>query len=263
MVIAQVGTKARSTAVTWFVSGPLNLIRDACCTKGARRKSGVDRLGSPDLFDTVRTKPEFGACGGSTALGRLDYRQSDLTPSRPAAETDLRFRGVASLVLGVHRHTPTLAIDSAFPQPVMALGLRVGQTGQSWMGRSMAKSGDWRETKSPEDAAAETDEPEEATRVRAEDDAETRARQDQAEAGLREADRTLEDGGARLRQTKAALRERERELARTGKITREVAESAADLREQTAQIVQEARRSTPRSDSDVKPEVPKLNDEKQ
>jgi len=79
----------------------------------------------------------------------------------------------------------------------------------------MAKPGDGRETPSAEEAAAETKEPAEAARLRAEDDAETRARQDQAEAGLRQADRTLEDGGARLRQTKAALRERERELART------------------------------------------------
>jgi len=116
----------------------------------------------------------------------------------------------------------------------------------------MAKSGDWRDTQSPEEAAAETEEPEEAARVRAEDDAETRARQDEAEAGLRDADRTLEDGGARLRLTKAALRERERELARTGKITREVAENAADLREQTAQIVQKARGSTPAKDTDEK-----------
>jgi hypothetical protein len=109
----------------------------------------------------------------------------------------------------------------------------------------MAKLGDQRHRQSPEEAAAETEEPAEATRVRAEDDAETRARQDEAEAGLRAADRTLEDGGARLRLTKAALRERERELARTSEITREVAENAADLRAQTEQIVQEARRTTP------------------
>ena len=127
----------------------------------------------------------------------------------------------------------------------------------------MSKSGDWRETRSAEEAAAETEEPVEAARVRAEDDAETRARQDQAEAGLEEADRTLEDGGARLRQTKAALRERERELARTGKITREVAENAAELRDQTAQIVQETRRTAPRSDAEAKPDSPKLSDEKQ
>src|SRR5690348_18447118 len=117
----------------------------------------------------------------------------------------------------------------------------------------MAKPGDWRETRSTEEAAAEMEEPVEAARVRAEDDAETRARQEKAEAGLREADRTLEDGGARLRQTKAALRERERELARTSEITREVAENAADLRAQTNQIVQDAAR---RSNS------PKVNDQK-
>lgn len=114
----------------------------------------------------------------------------------------------------------------------------------------MAKSGDWRQTQSPEEAAAETEEPLEATRVRAEDDAETRARQARAEAGLQQADRTLEDGGARLRETKVALRERERELARTGEITREVAESAADLRAQTAQIVEKTRRSKPFSGSE-------------
>jgi hypothetical protein len=124
----------------------------------------------------------------------------------------------------------------------------------------MVKPGDGRETQSPEEAAAETREPAEAARVRAEDDAETRARQQQAEAGLRQADRTLEDGGARLRQTKAALRERERELARTGQITREVAENAADLRAQTAQIMEEARRSKPRSDSDAAPAKPEVNE---
>ena len=108
---------------------------------------------------------------------------------------------------------------------------------------------DTREARSAEDAAAETEEPAEATRVRAEDDAETRARQAMAEAGLREADRTLEDGGARLRQTRAELRERERELERTGELTREVAENAADLRAQTSQLVDEARRSPERGDS--------------
>jgi hypothetical protein len=122
------------------------------------------------------------------------------------------------------------------------------------MRQNMAKPGDGRETQSPEEAAAETKEPAEAARVRAEDDAETRARQDQA-------DRTLEDGGARLRQTKAALRERERELARTGQITREVAENAADLRAQTAQIMEEARRSKPRPDSDAARAKPEINDQ--
>lgn len=106
----------------------------------------------------------------------------------------------------------------------------------------MSNPGDWRETRSPEEAAAETEEPEEAARVRAEDDAETRARQQEAEAGLREADRVLEDGGQRLRATRAALNERERELERTSDLTREVARSAAELRAQTAQIAEQTRR---------------------
>jgi len=125
----------------------------------------------------------------------------------------------------------------------------------------MVKSGDWRQTQSPEEAAAETKEPVEATRVRAEDDAETRARQRQAEAGLQQADRTLEDGGARLRETKVALRERERELARTGEITREVAENAADLKAQTAQIVEKTRRSKAGSGSEPSAPKTEVNDQ--
>lgn len=100
-----------------------------------------------------------------------------------------------------------------------------------------------------EDAAADMDEPAEATRVRAEDDAQTRARQAAAAAGLRDADRTLEDGGARLRQMRAELREREQELQRTGDLTRQVAENAADLRAQMAQIFEETRRSSKRGDA--------------
>src|ERR1043166_7360901 len=80
----------------------------------------------------------------------------------------------------------------------------------------MTNPGDWRETRSPEQAAAETEEPEEPARVRAEDDAATRARQEQAAAGLREADRALEDGGQRLRATRVALDERERERGPRG-----------------------------------------------
>lgn len=125
----------------------------------------------------------------------------------------------------------------------------------------MKKPGDWRQTQSAEEAAAETEEPVEATRVRAEDDAETRARQQQTEAVLKQADRTLEDGGARLRETKAALRERERELARTGEITRQVAESVADLRAQTAQIAEETRRSNTGSGSDAAPARSDVNDQ--
>ena len=112
-----------------------------------------------------------------------------------------------------------------------------------------AERNDPRGERTAEDAAAETEEPAEATRVRAENDAETRARQAAAAAGLRDADRTLEDGGARLRHTRAELRERERELERTGDLTRQVAENAADLRAQMAQIVEETRRSHKRGDS--------------
>jgi hypothetical protein len=108
---------------------------------------------------------------------------------------------------------------------------------------------DWREARSPEEAAAETEEPEEAARLRSEDDAETRARQDAAEAGLRAADRALEDGEERLRQTRADLHQRERELEVTGDLTREVARKAEDLREQTSQIFEEARRVPKRGDS--------------
>lgn len=124
----------------------------------------------------------------------------------------------------------------------------------------MAKP-DSREIRNDEQVGAETHEPAEAARTRAEDDAETREKQNQTAAGLQQADRTLEEGGARLRETKAALRERERELARTGKITREVAEHAADLREQTAQILQDTRRSTPRSDSEAVPDEPNVKDQ--
>ena len=108
----------------------------------------------------------------------------------------------------------------------------------------MADPNEPREQRIAEAAAADTEEPAEATRVRAEDDAETRARQALTEAGLREADRTLEDGGERLRQMRDALRERERELERTGDLTREVAEHAAALRAQTEQIVDKTRRSS-------------------
>jgi hypothetical protein len=102
---------------------------------------------------------------------------------------------------------------------------------------------DWRETRSPEEAAAQTEEPEEAARVRAQDDAATRARQQEAEAGLRAADRALADGEVRLRETRADLQQREQELERTSGLTREVAQNAAELREQTAQIVEETRRT--------------------
>ena len=119
----------------------------------------------------------------------------------------------------------------------------------------MADPNDPREKRSAEEAAAETEEPVEATRVRAEDDAETRARQAQAAAGLREADRALEDGGARLRETREELRERGRELERTGDLTREVAQQAADLRAQTEQIVDRTRRA-PRDPASAPPKDP-------
>jgi len=125
------------------------------------------------------------------------------------------------------------------------------------MGKEMAaEPNDPREARTAEDAAAETEEPAEATRVRAEDDAETRVRQAAAAAGLRDADRTLEDGGALLRQTRAELRERERELERTGDLTRQVAENAADPRAQMAQIVEETRRSHKRGDSGAPADEP-------
>jgi hypothetical protein len=109
----------------------------------------------------------------------------------------------------------------------------------------MSNPSDWRETRTPEQAAAETEEPAEAARLRSEDDAETRARQDRAEEGLREADRALEDGGARLRATRAELQRREQELRRTSGLTSEVARNAADLLEQTNQIAEAARRKPP------------------
>jgi archaellum component FlaC len=116
--------------------------------------------------------------------------------------------------------------------------------------KPVANPKDWRETRTPEEAAAETEEPEAAARVRAEDDAATRARQAEAEAGLREADRTLEDGGARLQRTREELRRREMELERTSDLTREVARNAASLLEQTEQIAERARR-TPGSEPDA------------
>ena len=105
----------------------------------------------------------------------------------------------------------------------------------------VANPNDWRETRTPEQAAAETEEPEAAARVRAEDDSESRARQDVADAGLRVADRALEEGGARLRTTREELRRREQELERTSDLTREVARNAANLLQQTEQIADRAR----------------------
>lgn len=112
----------------------------------------------------------------------------------------------------------------------------------------MTNPGGFRANRSAEEAAAETEEPEEAARVRAEDDAETRARQEETAAGLREADRALVDGGQRLRATRVALNERERELARTSDLTQEVARSAAELRAQTTEIAEQARKRRKESD---------------
>lgn len=103
----------------------------------------------------------------------------------------------------------------------------------------MADQSERQDGRTPEELAAGTEEPEAATRARAEDDAATRARQDEAEAGLRAADRALDDGEARLRETRTELRQREQELERTGDLTREVAEGAANLQAQTAQIRKE------------------------
>ena len=102
----------------------------------------------------------------------------------------------------------------------------------------MANPGDKQQPRSPEEAAAETKEPEVAARVRAKDDAESRARLAKAEAGLDAADEALADGQARLRQTQSALRDREQELARTRDLTQDVAQNAATLREQTDLIAE-------------------------
>jgi len=122
----------------------------------------------------------------------------------------------------------------------------------------MANPNDWRETRTPEEAAAETEEPEAAARVRAEDDAETRARQAEAEAGLRAADRALEDGEVRLKRTREELRRREQDLERTSDLTREVAENAASLLQQTEQIADRARAT--RSSAPGAPTTPSRTD---
>ena len=87
---------------------------------------------------------------------------------------------------------------------------------------------DWRNTRSPEEAAADTREPERAARIRAEDDEDTRRRQDETAANLRAAAEALEDNREGLRETRGALRESERDLRRTGELARDVAEGAAD-----------------------------------
>jgi len=114
---------------------------------------------------------------------------------------------------------------------------------------TMADSTDWRQTRSAEEAAADTEEPAEAARVRAQDDAEAKARLDEAAARLGEANRALDAGEARLRLTAAELRRREEELEQTSNLARQVAESAKELRQQTRQIVDEARRAGPGSEN--------------
>ena len=103
----------------------------------------------------------------------------------------------------------------------------------------MTNPGDLDQARSREEAAAETEEPEEAARMRAQDDAESRARLAQAEAGLKAADEAIAAGEARLRETRSELRDRERELDRTRDLARDVATNAATLRDQTDQIAEE------------------------
>lgn len=103
------------------------------------------------------------------------------------------------------------------------------------------RNDDWREARSLRDAARETEEPARAARIRAEDDADTKARQDEAEAGLRAAEEALGDGESSLRRTGSELHQRERELERTGDLTREVEEGARELRADTRRIAEQAR----------------------
>lgn len=119
----------------------------------------------------------------------------------------------------------------------------------------MTDPGDLAQARNREKAAADTEEPEEAARVRAQDDAESRARLAQAEAGLKAADEAIAAGEARLRQTRSELRDRERELDRTRDLTRDVAKNAATLRNQTDQIAEETL-GIPRRAPDAPPAGP-------
>ncbi|NUO64648.1 MAG: hypothetical protein HOQ34_13840, partial [Gemmatimonadaceae bacterium] len=94
----------------------------------------------------------------------------------------------------------------------------------------MTSPRDERDQNDLERAAAETREPGEAARIRAEDDAETRARQADAGRELREAERTLRDTGRRLHADGDAAGAIERDVERTRDLTREVAERARELR---------------------------------
>jgi hypothetical protein len=113
---------------------------------------------------------------------------------------------------------------------------------------------DRRGTRSLEQAAADTREPTEATRLRAEDDDDTRRRQDRTEEGLRAAADSLEDNREGLRESRGALSARERELERTSELARDVAEGAADLRDETAEAARQVHDvPTPRVDGDGDP----------
>ncbi|HKO16841.1 MAG TPA: hypothetical protein VJU87_11430 [Gemmatimonadaceae bacterium] len=105
----------------------------------------------------------------------------------------------------------------------------------------MAKSDEGSEAKELQEAAAETQEPEAAARLRAENDAATRERQADAERGLEDAAGTLADNDQRLRESGGAMRARERDLARTGDLARDVAEQAKELKAHTEHTVAKAR----------------------
>ncbi|HYD54984.1 MAG TPA: hypothetical protein VEA99_20275 [Gemmatimonadaceae bacterium] len=105
----------------------------------------------------------------------------------------------------------------------------------------MAKK-DWRETRDIEEAAAETREPSEARRIRAEDHAETREWLDEAEQDVRAADRALDENQTRLRDLGDGIRENRETLARTGDLTRDVAERASSLRADTSDVAETTRR---------------------
>lgn len=110
----------------------------------------------------------------------------------------------------------------------------------------MTSPGDWRIARDPVEGAAETREPEEAARVRADDDAATRERQDAAESGLRKADEALDSNRARLNETGEQLRKRESELARTDELTDDLARGVTDLRATTDDIAEAVRHMPPR-----------------
>jgi hypothetical protein len=99
----------------------------------------------------------------------------------------------------------------------------------------------WRNTRTPEEAAADTREPERAARMRIEDDEDTRARQAGAAEGLRAAEVALDDSASDLRDSGEALKARDRELERTGELVRRVAEGAEALLADTARTLDAVR----------------------